>query len=241
MKIFNLRLIRRLPHKNFFSFTEKVILISIFLNFFLAIETKAEAPFTIARLKYGGGGDWYTDPTSIPNLLRALKDRTNIECLDDEKVLSLNDPDLFSYPFLYLTGHGNIRFNQKEREILRRYLLNGGFLWADDCYGMDPYFRKEIELIFAEDQVKLVALPFDHPIYHSFYDFPSGPPKIHEHSGGPPEGLGIIKDGRLLVFYTYNTDIGDGLESPAVHNDPPEKREMALCMAINVVVYALTN
>ncbi len=196
--------------------------------------------FALARLKYDGGGDWYSNPSSLPNLAQALKERTPV-AIDriDEVRVSLLDEDLFNFPFLYMNGHGNIRFTDAEVDRLRRYLLSGGFLFADDNYGMDESFRREIGRVFPERD--LVEVPFDHPIYHSFYSFPNGPPKIHEHDGKPPQGFGIFDGTRLAVFYTYESDIGDGLEDPQVHNDPPEKREAAMRMAINVVVYTLTH
>jgi|UniRef100_A0A7V3RH50 hypothetical protein len=195
--------------------------------------------FTIARLKYGGGGDWYCDPSSLPNLLKAINERTHIRAAPKEVVVELADPDLFKYPYLYMTGHGEVRFTDEEIKILRRYLANGGFLHADDCYGMDSSFRREMRKVFPESP--LVELPFDHPIYHSFYNFPEGLPKIHEHDGKPAQGFGIFYNNRLVVFYSYETDLGCGWEDPDVHNDPPEKREQALRMGINIVVYALTH
>jgi len=194
--------------------------------------------FTIARLKYRGGGDWYTDPTSLPNLLRQVEKVLGIPTAEEVRVSPL-DEHLFAYPFLYMTGHGRVKFSSEEAARLRLYLESGGFLWADDCYGMDEYFRKEIRKVFPDDE--LVELPFDHEIYHMVYDFDQGLPKIHEHHGGPPHGYGIIHNGRLVVFYSYNTDIGCGLEDAEVHRDPPEKREAAMKMAINIVAYALTH
>ena len=207
-------------------------------------ETEAAADpvagFVVARLKYDGGGDWYSNPSSLPNLARALRERTPV-AIDrvDEARVSLLDEDLFNYPFLYMNGHGNVRFSDAELDRLHRYLTAGGFLFADDNYGMDESFRREIARVFPDR--KLVEVPFDHQIYHSFYSFPNGPPKIHEHDGKPPQGLGIFDGRRLAVFYTYETDIGDGLEDADVHNDPSEKREAATRMAINVVIYALTH
>lgn len=199
-----------------------------------------EAGFTLARLKYDGGGDWYSNPSSLPNLALALRERTPIPCdRIDEARVSILDEELFTYPFLYMNGHGNVRFTDAEVDRMRRYLLGGGFLFADDNYGMDESFRREIKRVFPDRQ--LVEIPFDHPVYHSFYSFPNGPPKIHEHDGKPSRGLGILDGSRLVVFYTYESDIGDGLEDPQVHNDPPEKREAAMRMAINVVFYALTH
>jgi hypothetical protein len=196
--------------------------------------------FVVARLKYDGGGDWYGNPSSLPNLARALRDRTPVpvDRIDEARV-GIMDEDFFNYPFLYMNGHGNVHFSDAEVERLRRYLTSGGFLFADDNYGMDASFRRELARVFPDR--KLVDVPFDHPIYHSFYDFPHGPPKIHEHDGKPAEGLGIFDGDRLVLFYTYESDIGDGLEDPEVHNDPPEKREAAMKMAINVVLYVLSR
>jgi len=195
--------------------------------------------FRIARLKYRGGGDWYSDPTSLPNLLRQVERVLGVESAEDEARISIMDETLFTYPFLYMTGHGKIRFSEEEAARLRRYLLAGGFLWADDNYGMDEHFRREIRKVFPENE--LVELPFDHEVYHMLHDFAAGLPKIHEHDGGPPHGYGIIDEGRLIVYYTFNTDIGDGLEDAEVHNDPPEKRNAAMQMALNIVAYALTH
>jgi hypothetical protein len=196
--------------------------------------------FIIARVKYGGGGDWYGNKTSLRNLLRALKERTNVQVASDEEVtVSIMDEDFFDYPFLWISGHGNVRFTQKEAERLRKHLTTGGFLFADDDYGMDKSFREQMKLVFPDKE--LVELPFSHQIYHCFYDFRNGPPKIHEHDGLPPQGNAIVHEGRVVVFYTHEVDIGDGLEDPEIHGDPPEKREEAMKMAINVVLYSLTH
>jgi hypothetical protein len=201
-----------------------------------------EAPdgLRIARLQYGGGGDWYSNPSSLPNLARAVAERTAIRVSSaEEKRISLLDERLFDYPFIYMNGHGTVRFSPEEAERLRTYLLAGGFLFADDNYGMDKSFRQEIAKVFPDKQ--LVEVPFDHPIYHCFYDLAPGPPKVHEHDGKRPQGFGLFHEGRLIVFYTYESDIGDGIEDPHVHSDPPAIREQAMKMAINVVVYAFTS
>ena len=195
--------------------------------------------FTIARVQYGGGGDWYSDPSSLTNLLAAVNERTNIRAAPREAVVKITDPELFEHPYLYMTGHGNIHFTDDEVKILRTYFAAGGFLHADDNYGMDSSFRREIVKIFPDSP--LVELPFDHPIYHSFYEFPNGLPKIHEHDGKPPQGFGVFYQNRLIIFYTYECDLGDGWEDPDVHDDPPEKREQALQMGINIVMYSLTH
>ncbi len=192
----------------------------------------------IARVRYGGGGDWYSDPSSIPNWLREFEKRTGIKTYPEEKVVSLTDENLRAYPFLYMTGHGTIRLLEEELEALRSHLEAGGFLYADDNYGLDESFRAMVRRLFPERE--LLELPNDHPIYHVFYDLP-GLPKIHEHDGKPPQGFGITVDDRLVLFYTYETDIGDGLEDARVHNDSPEKRELALKMAVNILIYAITQ
>ncbi len=202
--------------------------------------TSEEGGFSIARLKYGGGGDWYSNPSSLPNLLEELRERTSVAVeVDEEARVEIMAEELFSYPMLYMNGHGTVKFTDAEVGRLRRYLAGGGFLWADDNYGMDKSFRREIARVFPDSP--LVELPFNHEIYHIFYDFPDGLPKVHEHDGGPPQGLGILHEGRLVVYYTYDTDIGDGLEDPDVHGDPPNKREAAIRTAVNIVLYAMTH
>ena len=153
--------------------------------------------------------------------------------------ISLKSPELFDYPYLYLNGHGNIKFDDRQVEVLRRYLDEGGFLHADDNYGMDKSFRREMQKVFPD--AEFVELPFDFPIYHSVFDFPNGLPKVHEHDGGPPLGLGLFSRGRLVVFYSLNTDLGDGWEDSEVHNDPEEVRIQALKMGVNIFVYGLTG
>lgn len=216
-----------------------LLLLALPVSAAAAADGPEEGLFTIGRLQYGGGGDWYANPTSLPNLLAALRERTSVRAAEGEARVRLLDEELYRFPFLYMTGHGTVRFTPAEADRLRRYLAAGGFLWADDNYGMDESFRREIRKVLPESE--MVELPFTHPIYHAFYEFPNGLPKIHEHDGRPPKGYGILQDGRLAVFYTYETDIGDGLEDPEVHNDPPEKREAALRTAINIVLYALTH
>jgi len=195
--------------------------------------------FTIARIHYGGGGDWYGDPSSLPNLLEFISEKTSIIVEPSEYRIKLTDPGLFSHSFLYLTGHGNIRFNEDEIIVLRDYLLKGGFLHADDNYGMDASFRREMKRVFPEKE--WVEIPFDHDIYHVFYDFPNGLPKVHEHDGKPPKGLGLFYEKRLITFYSYESDLGDGWEDIEVHNNPLEIREAALKMGVNIVWFALTQ
>lgn len=195
--------------------------------------------FAVARLHYPGGGDWYSDPSSLPNVIAFLNSEAGLNVNPDEVRVKPQDPKLFLYPYLYMTGHGNVRFTPEDIQTLRTYLTTGGFLHADDNYGMNESFRREMRRIFPEKE--WVELPFDHPIYHMKYDFPNGLPKIHEHDGKPAQGLGLFHEGRLVVFYTYETDLGDGWEDTDVHNDPPEKHQAALKMGTNIVLYALTH
>lgn len=197
----------------------------------------AQTPLTIGRLHYDGGGDWYANPSSLPNLLEAITTRTTIPAAARERVVTLKDADLWQLPYLYMTGHGNVRFSEAELGTLRRYLQQGGFLHADDNYGMDESFRREMARLFPDRA--LVEVPLDHPIYHLAYEFPKGIPKIHEHDGKPAQGFGIFLDGRLVVFYSYQSDLGDGWEDPDVHHDPPEKHEAALRMGVNLFLYAV--
>jgi hypothetical protein len=194
--------------------------------------------FTIARLKYGGGGDWYGDQSTLRNLLAGVRDRAGVPVgVEDAPVVSPTDEALFNYPMIFMAGHGNVKFTPAEVERLRRYLTGGGFLWCDDDYGIDTSFRRELERVLPG--TALVELPFGHPVFHQLYDFPRGLPKIHEHDGGPARAFGAFQDGRMVVFYSYDTDLGDGLEDAGVHPDAPEKRDLALRMGINIVLYAL--
>jgi hypothetical protein len=204
--------------------------------------TVAQSPdpvttMTIGRLHYDGGGDWYANPSSLPNLLQAIATRTRLRVGSRERVVRLLDDELWTVPYLHLTGHGNIHFNDQELVLLRRWLLRGGFLHASDNYGLDEAFRREMVRLFPGHP--LVEVPLDHPVYHLVYDFPRGIPKIHEHDGKPAQGFGIFLDGRLAVFYDYQCDLGDGWEDSDVHKDPPEKHEAALRMGVNLFAYAV--
>jgi len=192
---------------------------------------------TIARLQYDGGGDWYANPSSLPNLLEALRQRTGLRAANREVNVTPLDPSLRDYPYLYMTGHGNVVFSSAERTALREYLLSGGFLHADDNYGLDESFREEMSQIFPD--AELTEIPPEHPIFSTFYEFPEGLPKIHEHDGQPPQAFGIFLDGRMLVFYTYESDLGDGWEDEGVHEDTPETREQAIRMGVNLFLFAL--
>ena len=203
--------------------------------------TSAATPtrLTIARVQYDGGGDWYANPSSIPNLLDAIAERTTLPVETREARVTLLDDRLWDYPFLHITGHGNIKLSDREVERLREYLTRGGFLHVSDNYGLDSSFRREIARVFPER--KLTDVPLKHPIYNIVYEFPKGLPKIHEHDGKPPRGLGIFLGDRLAVFYDYESDLGDGWEDPDVHKDPPELHEAAIRMGVNLFVYAITS
>ncbi len=199
-----------------------------------------ERSFTLARLHYEGGGDWYSNPTSLPNLLNELRERLNINAALEEVEVKPSSEDLMQYPISYMNGHGTVRFSAADVQNLRTYFDRGGFLWADDNYGMDESFRKEIAKVFPEEPLR--AIPHDHPVFSIYYKFPNGLPKIHEHDGGAPMLYGIFHEGRIAVLYTFNTDIGDGLESEGVHpEDSPDVRETAMKMAINIILYAMSN
>ena len=208
-----------------------------FVTLLAPIGLAAQETMTLGRLHYDGGGDWYANPSSLPNLLKALRDRTPFKMSAREKVVRLADDDLWQVPFIHMTGHGNVKWSDRDLMTLRRYLEQGGFLHIDDNYGMDESVRKEIGRLFPDRP--LVEVPLTHPIYHLVYDFPKGIPKIHEHDGKPAQGFGILLDGRLVLYYTYQTDLGDGWEDPEVHKDPPEKHEAAIRMGVNLFAYAV--
>ena len=195
--------------------------------------------FNIARVHYSGGGDWYADPSSLPNLINFITTQTNIKIDNNEYKIKLTNEELYSHTFLYLTGHGNIRFNDEEVGALRSHLLKGAFLHADDNYGMHDSFKREMKKVFPEKE--WVELPIDHPIYSCYFNLPNGLPKIHEHNGKPPKGLGLFDNKRLMVYFSYESDLGDGWEDPEVHNNPEIVRQSALQMGTNIVWYSLTQ
>lgn len=200
----------------------------------------APAPvLTIGRLHYDGGGDWYSGPSALPNLLAAIRQRTGLKVSDRERVVTLESPDLWDIPYLFVTGHGNLHFTDDEVRTLRKYLEGGGFLHADDDYGMNQSFRREIARVFPDHP--LVDVPLTHPVYHIVYDLPQGLPKIMEHDGLPAQGLGIFLNGRLVVYYSYQTDLNDGWEDFDVHHVPPAKHEQALQMGVNLFAYAVSG
>lgn len=195
--------------------------------------------FKIAKLKYDGGGDWYANPTSLPNLISFVNQNTTTKIAEVEDVVEAGGTQIYQYPYVYMTGHGNVSFSDAEATNLRNYLISGGFLHIDDNYGMDKYIRKEIKKVFPE--LEFIELPFDHPIYSQHFEFKSGLPKVHEHDNKPPQGFALIYEGRVVVFYTYECDLGDGWEDTSVHRDAPEVRRKALEMGTNVVLWAIQN
>ncbi len=208
--------------------------------FFILLATyTTEAQVKIAKLKYDGGGDWYANKTALPNLINFCNQHMGTYMAAEEEVVEVGSRDLFLYPYIYMTGHGNVVFSSEDAENLRRYLVSGGFLHIDDNYGLDQFVRLEMKKVFPN--LEFVELPFDHPIYHQKYDFNEGPPKIHEHDGKPAKGFGLIYEGRLVCFYSYESDLGNGWEDQSVYNDPEEVRQKALRMGANILSYAFTQ
>lgn len=207
--------------------------------YFLVLFSTTVFSQEIALLKYSGGGDWYANPTSLPNLIRYANQNINTKIKTKVVTVEPSSPEIFSYPFVHMTGHGNVVFNDSDVINLRNYLLSGGFLHIDDNYGMDQYIRKEIKKIFPNND--LVEIPANHPIFQKPYTFASGLPKIHEHDGKRPQAFGIFENNRLVLLYTYECDLGDGWEDPEVHNNPKEVREKALRMGTNILNYIFNN
>lgn len=193
----------------------------------------------IAILKYKGGGDWYSNPTSLPNLIKFCNDNINTKINPKPQTVETGSIDIYQYPFIHMTGHGNVYFNDTDAENLRNYLISGGFLHIDDNYGMQQYITKELKNIFPDTE--LVELPKNHEIFNIAFKFPEGLPKIHEHDGKRPQAFGIFYEGRLVLLFTYESDLGDGWEDPEIHNDPKEVRDKALKMGANIVKYAFEN
>ncbi len=221
----------------------RVLLVSATLLAMLAVAlgqtTRASSAFRVARLKYLGGGDWYNDQSAEVNLLKFARENTNLNVDPTYEFVDVNSEQLFSFPFVFLTGHGNISFSDQDVRRLRTYLENGGFLYVDDDYGLDRAVRRELKKVFPGQD--MVELPFSHGIYHCQFDFPNGPPKTHEHDKKPAQGFGLFHNGRLVVYYTYETNPSDGWADADVHNDPQQKRLEALKFGVNIVVWALTN
>lgn len=193
----------------------------------------------IAKLKYNGGGDWYANKTALPNLIKFCNQELGMNLASEEDVVETGSSDIFLYPYIYMTGHGNVVFSEAEAANLRKYLIGGGFLHIDDNYGLDKFIRIELKKVFPE--LELVEVPFNHPIYNQKFDFPRGLPKIHEHDGKPAQGFGLFYQGKLVVFYSYECDLGNGWEDQRIHNDPEEKRQQALRMGANLIAYSFTN
>ncbi len=213
-------------------------LISIILLCICASPLLAQS-VKIAKLKYDGGGDWYANKTALPNLIEFCNQQINTRLAISEDIVEVGSPDIFLYPYIYMTGHGNVLFNESQVENLRSYLTSGGFLHIDDNYGLDQFVRIEMKKVFPE--LEFIEIPFDHPIYHQKFDFNQGLPKIHQHDGKPPVGYGIMYEGKLVCYYTYESDLGNGWEDQSTYNDPQEKRIEALKMGANIIAYAFTS
>ena len=212
--------------------------ILIFIGLILQLNAFGQSSYQIALLKYNGGGDWYSNPTSLPNLVDFCNKNLGTNISSDIETVAVGDPNIFNYPFVHMTGHGNVVFSSEDAENLRNYLLGGGFLHIDDNYGMDKFIRTEIQKVFPNNE--FVELPFNHTIFHQKYDFDKGLPKIHEHDKKRPQAFGIIHEGRLVCLYTYECDLGDGWEDAEVHGDSKQKRDDALKMGANIIQYAFT-
>ncbi len=214
----------------------------IFFIFFTLISVLAKAQegnVKIALLKYSGGGDWYANPTSLPNLIKFCNTNIHTNIATENRTVEVGSLDIFNYPFVHMTGHGNVFFTDHDAKNLRNYLLAGGFLHVDDNYGLDKFIRREMKKVFPE--YDFIELPFSHPIYHQIYPFQTGLPKVHEHDNKPPQGFGIIHNGRLVCFYSYETDLGDGWEDAAVHKNSEATRLKALKMGANIISYCFSN
>lgn len=220
-------------------FLKKFMNKGILFYFLICFSTVFGQSYQVAVLKYSGGGDYYANPTSVPNLVKFANQHLHADIDIDVPFVEVGSPLLFSYPFVHMTGHGNVVFSNTDRENLRTYLLGGGFLHIDDNYGMDEFIRPEIQKLFPN--YELVELPFEHPIFNQKYKFSNGLPKVHEHDGNRPQAFGIIVEGRLVLLYTYETDLGNGWEDMSVHNTSPEKHDAALKMGANILQFVLIN
>ncbi len=213
-----------------------LIIVSIFL---INLTSQSQGSYKIALLKYSGGGDWYANPTSLPNLIQFCNKNLKTNIAKEPLTVEAGSPEIFNYPFIHMTGHGNVIFSNSELKNLRNYLIGGGFLHIDDNYGMDKYIRKELNRLFPDK--KLIELPFNHEIFRQTYKFKNGLPKIHEHDGKQPQAFAIIVENKIVLLYTYECDLGDGWEDPEVHNDSKETREKALKIGANIIQYAFTK
>jgi hypothetical protein len=221
---------------------KKLVLLAIILLQATLLVTELlaqENKIKIAKLKYNGGGDWYSNKTSLPNLIDFCNKNLHTNLAAEEEIVEVGSPELFSYPFVHLTGHGNVVFSDSEAQNLRKYLTSGGFLHVDDNYGLDKFIRLEMKKVFPE--LDFVELPYNHPIYNQKFKFTNGLPKIHEHDGKPAQGFGIIYQGKLVCFYSYECDLGNGWEDQVIYKDPEPLRQKALQMGANVVMFALIS
>lgn len=212
-----------------------LFILLLFSNLAIAQKEKLR----MAKLKYNGGGDWYANKTALPNLAKFCNENLQTSFDEQDAIVEVNSPELFEYSYVYMTGHGNVVFSSTEAENLRNYLTAGGFLHIDDNYGLDPYIRLEMKKVFPE--LEFIELPFDHPIYDQKFRFEKGLPKIHEHDNKPPQGFGLIYDGKLVCYYSYESDLGNGWEDKRIHNDTDEVRLKALRMGANIISFALTQ
>ncbi|MBO6497035.1 MAG: DUF4159 domain-containing protein [Roseivirga sp.] len=210
----------------------------LLLAFFSGVSAQSEK-IKIAKLQYSGGGDWYANKTALPNLAKFCNEQLGTTIDEENAVVTVGSPELFNYAFVYMTGHGNVVFSPSEAENLRKYLTSGGFLHIDDNYGLNNYIRLEMKKVFPE--LEFIELPHDHPIYHQKFDFPNGIPKIHEHDNKPAQGFGLIYEGKLVCYFSYESDLGNGWEDQRIHNDPEEVRLKALRMGANLLTYVFTE
>ncbi|WP_415190776.1 DUF4159 domain-containing protein [Psychroserpens sp.] len=209
------------------------------LTLFLGLAAINSSAQDLAIVKYKGGGDWYSNPTALPNLISYCNANIKTKMNTKPQVVEIGSIDIFQFPMLHMTGHGNVFFSDADAENLRKYLISGGFLHIDDNYGMEPYIKKELKKVFPN--LELLELPKNHKIFNIAYKFPAGLPKIHEHDGKRPQALGLLYKNRLVLLFTFESDLGDGWEDPEVHNDPADVREKALKMGANIVKYAFEN
>lgn len=214
-------------------------IVYLIIFWFISSSTTFDYGFQIAKVKYKGGGDWYANKTALPNLISFCNQNIKTNINPSEANVDVGSPELFNYPWLYLTGHGNVIFSDAEAENLRKYLISGGFLLIDDNYGLKPFIVPQMKKVFPE--LDFIELPFSHEIYHQAYQFNSGLPKIHEHEGKPAQGFGLFYQGKLVCFFTYECDLGNGWEDQSVYNDPEEKRQQALKMGANIIQFAFNR
>ncbi len=227
-------------NSTYFKINLSKLIVVCFVFFLSTTLFSQNQSYQIALLKYGGGGDWYANlETSLPNLINFCNKNLKTNINPEQAIVEVGSPDIFNYPFVHITGHGNIIFNNEETQNLRNYLIGGGFLEISDNYGLDKFIRPQMKKVFPE--LDFVALPFSHPIYHQKYNFNKGLPKIHEHDGKAAQGFGLIYKGKLVCFYDYDCDLGDGWESPEIHHDSEKKRTQALQMGANIIQYAFTH